>query len=490
MKNKKLVILATILLIGLFQTVNAVPDFGKLTEITSTNFLPETIRAGDIVSLAIDIKNRGSSITIIDLNATLDLGNQFEIIESNDFVATIKPQETKTITFRFRVKGDTFPGYFPTFLTLNYFREETLISEKQTILVPVTKTDKNIEITMSPKVISPGKINEIIFTIRNIGGSAVSNLSFSWEEENDLILPLGSDNKRFVSIVNAKESIELVYTVAADPNITTGIYPLDITISFTDFNGTRTQTSTVGLIIGGKTDFEVSAEILNSGQLSISIANIGSNNAEAVVIKIPQQQGINISGSTIEILGNLNKGDFTIANFETRSSFDRSVQTDTPTNGQRGGFNPFRRLQSNNNTETNDHESGFDQSGFTQRVTAGELEIEIDYTDTTGERQSVIKNVQLSSAGFNQSGFTSQRRRGGFPLLPVGLLILIVGGATAYNKLNAKRNWKTLGKILAVIIILFLVTIFLLQSNTIAMVVSTLISLGLLFWFFFKTKDK
>ncbi|MCH7902833.1 hypothetical protein IIC68_03710, partial [archaeon] len=112
------------------------------------------------------------------------------------------------------------------------------------------------------------------------------------------------------------------------------------------------------------------------------------------------------------------------------------------------------------------------------------------YTETTGERQSVIKNVQLSSAGFNQSGFTSQRRGGGFPWLPIGLLILIVGGATVYNKLNAKRNWKTLGKILAVIIILFLVTIFLLQSNTIAMVVSTLISLGLLFWFFFKTKEK
>ena len=86
MKNKKNLILTTILLIALVQTVSAVPDFGKLTEITSTNFLPETIRAGDIVSLAIDIKNRGSSITIIDLNATLDLGNQFKYLCKSNFM--------------------------------------------------------------------------------------------------------------------------------------------------------------------------------------------------------------------------------------------------------------------------------------------------------------------------------------------------------------------------------------------------------------------
>ncbi|MFH1587359.1 MAG: hypothetical protein ABID38_05865 [Candidatus Diapherotrites archaeon] len=486
-----------IMALTLLPTVSAATDYGFLTEITSTSFLPSTIHAGDVVSMALDVHNRGSAIQVVDLTATLDVGNQFEGIELTDSIELIKSDETKTIVFKFRVKENTLPTYYPVFLTLSYLREDKVVSETQSITVAVSKTEKNVDVTIEPRIINPGKQTEIIFSLKNIGGTPISNISFSWEEENDLVLPLGSDNKRYVSLLEPNNSKDVIYTVAADPNITTGIYPLNITVSFTDVNGTRTQTSQVGLLIGGSTDFEVSAEILDSGQISLSIANIGSNNAEAVVVRIPEQQGINISGTNIEILGNLNKGDFTLANFEMARAVQMDAASSQPTNQGIGiripGLGGARRPSTN---QTNGEESSNGNvSAFNNNLTSNKLLVQIDYTDTTGERQSVEKTVQLSSdrGTAAPSGTFNGAPAGGlgiFSLIPWVLLVLVVGAAVAFNMLKAKRDWKKLGVVLAGIAALFIVAIFLLRSDLIVVLVAAVASIAGLAWFFLKTQDK
>ncbi len=486
--SKKIIstICLVIMALTLLPTVSAATDYGFLTEITSTSFLPSTIHAGNVVSLAIDVRNRGTVISIKDLTATLDIGNQFEAVELTDKIELIESEATKTIVFKFRVRGDTLPGYYPASLTLTYLRDGDEVVEKQTVTVAVTKTEKNIDVVIEPRIINPGKQTELIFTLENIGGTPISNISFSWEEEDDLVLPLGSDNKRYISLLGANESKEISYTVAADPNISPGIYPLEVSMVFTDVNGTETQTSRVGLLIGGKTDFEVSAEILDSGQLSLSIANIGSNNADAVVVRIPQQAGVNISGSNVEILGNLNKGDFTLANFNMGQT-----RTTENTNQGMGVRFPGSRMVSTSNGESSDDKLQPSNNG----LTSSKLLIEIDYTDTTGERQSVEKTVQLNSgAGTYATGGTINGAHaegaGILSLVPWVLLVLIVGAAVAFNILKVKRDWKKLGVVLAGIAALFIVAIFLLQSDLFVVLIAAAASIAGLAWFFLKTKDK
>lgn len=469
-KNKRVWILFALSTLAL-PAVHAA-DFAYLINITQTTFLPTTIHSGDLVSLAMDIQNRGIAAAITDLNAQLDLGNQFESIKITDFISYIAPNSTKTLVFQFRVKPGTIAGYYPLSVDFNYTKDNApnLISEKQTVTVPVFTSQKNLDITVQPNVISPSVPTQLVFVLQNFGDLSVSNLSISWEEKNNLVLPVGSDNKRYLAQLDANQAAQVVYTVVADPNITTGVYPLNITISFVDNNGTQTKISQVGLIVGGTTDFEVSADPVNSGQLSVSVANIGSNNAGALVVKIPPQQTIRIMGSNTAILGNLNKGDFSLANF----------QVFQPATDQNAGFgqNRFQNRGTNAPTGT--------------VPTANTLIVEIDYTDTTGQRQIVQKTISLSApnnANAPASGGNAFRQRNStVGLAPWALLILTVGTALAFNRFGkTSKDWKKLGLLLLLPIALFLTDIFLFDSNPGGAAIATLVSVAALVWFF-KTK--
>ncbi|MCX6802336.1 MAG: hypothetical protein NT067_04455 [Candidatus Diapherotrites archaeon] len=473
----------------------ATADYAYLVDFTGTSFLPSTLYAGDVASVKIDLKNKGSGTPVTDLNSVLDLGNQFELVQAAESIDMLQPGQTKTLIFRFKVKEDTLPGYYPAFLTLSYTRGTDSSEQTYSFSVPVSKSEKKIDVTVEPKAINPGNQSELVFSLKNVGGSQISNLSFSWSEENNLVLPLGSDNKRYVSAIEAGETAKLTYIVAADPNITTGIYPLDLEMTFMDVNGIKTQTSQVGLIVGGGTDFEVSAD-LASGQLSLSIANIGSNNAEAVVVRVPKQNGINISGSTISILGNLNKGDFTVASFTVQTSTQASAlattgQTaasgTTPAGGQMPAGNGFQ-----GQTATGDTNAARSRQFDRNNAQVQSVTIEIDYTDTTGERQTAEKTVSLSQASTVSSldATTALRSRTSSQAIsPWMVLSAIFGLALIAGTIKSDR--KNLKKLIAVLVVavgLFLAVVYYLNSDQTYMLVAGAVSIALFALYFLKLR--
>ena len=447
------------------------PEYGYQIEVTNTTFLPSTIYAGDIINVEVELKNRSSETQLTNIEGKLELGDQFNGIHIVDSISDIIVGKTKPLAFEFQAKAGTPSGYYSVPLTITYSSNSDSLKQTQIILVPISKTDKSLDITIEPNVINPGKPTEVVFTIKNVGNTPVSNISLSWTETNNLVLPLGSDNKRFVDVLAAKQEAKVSYLITADPNITPGVYPLNISMTFNDIESTKTQTSIIGVIVGGTTDFEISAETLTTGQVSISIANIGSNNASAVVVRIPNQSGVTVSGSNTSILGNLNKGDFTLANFEIAMTSAQQMQLP---NGQPGGTRP----------------ADFN-AGSMQQAGRGKLEIEIDYTDTTGVRQSVEKTIEIASSTSysgttTQTGFAGRTRQtASSQYIPVSLLVLMAGGAIAFNRFKAgNKNWKKLGIIIALIIAMFLAAIFLLGSNLIAVITVTVASLAMLVWLF------
>jgi len=81
-----------------------------------------------------------------------------------------------------------------------------------------------------------------------------------------------------------------------------------------NINGTEKKISTIaGMYVGGGTDFDVAFSDNANSQMSFTIANIGSNPANSVSVVIPQQRSWSVSGSNSVIIGNLNKGDYTVA---------------------------------------------------------------------------------------------------------------------------------------------------------------------------------
>jgi len=468
-------------------------DYLYPAQITDYRFLPEIITAGDTVSMAVDIQNIGALVAMTDVNSTLDIGDYFEPVQITSNVNSIAAGSTKTTVLKFKVKDSTPSGYYQIFLNLSFNRTDYTgnvidVNQTKVLTVPVSASQKNVEIKVNPSVISPGNQTPLTVSILNNSSTPLSNVSFSWTESTGAILPLGSDNKRFASYIGAGEKFDFNYLVVADPSIVTGIYPLSVSLSYNDSNGQKTQTSQVGIVVGGKTDFQISSDTLSSGQVSFSIANIGSNNASAVVVKMPAQTGLTITGSDTVIIGTINKGDYSVANFTVQStdqnanSQRNNTRTGTQTNlpGQQspGISRDFNSPDMNSNP------------AFNQRQNQGGFIIDIYYTDTTGERQIIHYPFQLGTAKAtvtgmaSGNGFSSGRQQGTDNLLLIGVFAVILIIGVIFNKFVAKKDWKKLGIVALIGIIIPAIIIFFAPSSLSSVIFAAVFFIGILAVFF------
>ncbi len=376
-------------------------DPAHLININSVNYLPNTIYPGDVVSLAINIEDIGTINYIKDLTVSYELDDAFTNVENSYFIDEIKPKMQKTAILKFKVNENTIAGYYPILLNFDYYRNGNKINETQELTIPITKTSKNILLTVSPKKINPGKESELQLTLTNSNNSTISNIEVSWYEENNLILPLGSDNIKSIKSIEGNTFETVYYNVATDPNLSPGIYTLKTTIKFNDSNGIKTQTSNIGIIIGGETDFDVSVEYEGNNEYSFSIANIGTNDAESTLIEIPEQTGIKTIGTNQAILGGIDRGDYTMATFTIINS-NMTMQKIDPNNISKD--ENFRKLENKNN----------------------DLNIILYYTDTTGKRQTITKTVNLNNNTLtSNTNLKPQKNNNNWLFVIIGIIIII-----------------------------------------------------------------
>ncbi|MBI4173194.1 MAG: hypothetical protein HY519_00570 [Candidatus Aenigmarchaeota archaeon] len=246
-----------------------------------------------------------------------------------------------------------------------------------------------------PSTIAPGKPTGVIFILKNSGTAYLRNVAFTWAEKDNKILPLGSGNKKYIESIGPAESVQIPFTLVADPGVSSGAYTLSTDISYViGYNTTKSLNVNVGMFVGGAGDFEVGLQDAQAGSVSLSIANVGSNPATSVTVRIPDQDDFAVTGSSSSFIGNLNPGDFTLASFQLASRLR---------NNQTQGGRPL-------------------------------LKVEIIYTDTSGSRQTVEKQVDIRSlpAATNQNGqgaqdFQGQGRNGQFQRSGSGYNLVAIG---------------------------------------------------------------
>jgi len=223
----------------------------------------------------------------------------------------------------------------------------------------------NTEINdISPTNLIPGENAELTFELENTGNIDLINIIFSWEEETGNILPVGLSNTQSIDNLDEGDSEEFAFNVFTSASAEAGLYELVLTVKFKDINGTTiTELSKAGIIIGGQTDFDVSVSDISSSGIILSVANVGKNPANSVILTIPEQSNLKLSGSSSSIIGNLDKGDYSIASFQILS---------------------FSRTSSN-------------------------LNIEIQYTDTTGTRQALEKTIEIQSTSTTQTSQSTEQ---------------------------------------------------------------------------------
>ena len=352
----------------------------KGVSISLVNQDPDPAIAGDVMEIYLGIENIGGE-SANDLMVEFVPEYPFTLATDEPAVQNIGTMKSyqyddymKIITYTIKVDSDASAGSYDLKIRYYEFGDSKVIEKSITIDVKNREMAEIIQIDKTNLV--PGKQSGLTFTVNNVGKAPLRDLTFSWINEDKVILPVGSDNTKYIKNIEIGDSVDLDYQVIADPNADPGLYELKLYLTYDNpITYEEKEISTIaGVNVGGGTDFEVAFSDNSGTETSFSIANIGSNPAYSVSVIVPRQNGWEISGSNSVIIGNLNKGDYTVASFNLRSIqqvTDLQIQ-DVQADSKQIPGERLAMQESNS------------------------LIVQIAYTDTMGERKVIEKDVTLS----------------------------------------------------------------------------------------------
>jgi hypothetical protein len=316
---------------------NNYPDLSdsRGISVSLVNQDPDPAIAGDTIEIYLGIENLGGE-TVNNLIVELEPEYPFTLVEGESDkqkISTIKGYQKqdymKIITYMLKVDSDASAGSYE--LNVIYHDESGSLTKETSVTIDVKSKEMAQIIRIDRTDLVPGEQSSLKFTLNNVGGAPLKDLTFNWVNEDKIILPVGSDNTKYIKYVDIDESVELEYQVIADPNADPGLYELKLYLRYDNpITFEEKVISTIaGVYVGGKTDFDISFSESTVDETSFSVANIGSNPAYSISIIIPEQDGWSVKGSRTSIVGNLDMGDYTTTGFNLIPPKDGSTIKDS-----------------------------------------------------------------------------------------------------------------------------------------------------------------
>jgi hypothetical protein len=288
--------------------------------------------------------------------------NAVTILNNVDSLGTITDWGSqRTAKFRIYVNPEAIEGdyYFNVFVTYRGLQTDIsntpmMVTNKLEEQILTIKGKPMIMIVNSSlDIVAPTSKNTETLTFKNTGTGTVQNavLEINLANTNSVFSILGGGKQFSLGTLKAGDVSTITFNLAVDIAARPGVY--NIPVKITGQNNYSSD-NIMGLVVAGMTNFDISY-VETLGSFSLNVANVGISPASAVAVNLPRQKNFSITGATSSVIGNLNPGDYTSANFQ---------MTKTP-----GGGN--------------------------------NLELEILYTDTSGQRHTVTKSlpVTLASTG-------------------------------------------------------------------------------------------
>lgn len=356
---------------------------------------PNPARPGETVELTLSVQNFGNE-NLKNIVVTAQPEYPFSQVDGESLTKTISylnarqdEDDAATVKFKFKVASDVSAGTYELDIVTT---DSSGATKTTTLELEVRGKEYAQVVTISKSSIDFATEEQLDFVVTNTGSSPLKNMKISWQDSTGTILPVYSDNTKYISYLAANESVTVSYIIMADVNADPGLYQLDINLEVEDYNSNvSTISTTAGLFVGGGTDFDVAFSDNSDGEVSFSIANVGNNEAYSVKVSIPEQDGYTVSGSSSTIVGNLEKGDYTIASFTVSQQGAGGMPA---SDGSGPGGNTAASAASANSTASNN------------------LKVLIEYTDSAGQRNTVEKSVKLSQSS---AATTSTTGPGGMP---------------------------------------------------------------------------
>jgi len=440
MKKQIINIMSSLIIVLIVATsVSAIIPFVEGTWIVADilNQNPDPARPGEMVDIRFTIGNYGSEPSG-EVIVLFEPEYPFIPIAGEDYSVNIQslnpfPDENELQIVRFKVMVDQNAADGDEEITLNIIMDEGNIIRNLDFDIEIQGREYAQIITIDKSKINIGSEENLDFVITNTGNTPLQNMVFSWTEESGTILPIFSDNNKYIKYLGIGDSKTVSYNIMADVNAIPGLYQLDLVLEFdSSISLGQKINTTAGIFIGGKTDFDVTFSEGESGKTSLSVANIGNTPAYSIKVVVPIQDNFKVVGSSSSIVGNLDKGDYTIVSFTVVDL--RTIII--PTTGE---------------SLTDEQKAAKQAANFDNG-----LQVLVHYTDTSGVRHEVEKviPIQLATTTTDGSAPVPGSKRGMNTtestsssiwtnpvfMVPAILVILTIVGIIIYRKRSNKKK--------------------------------------------------
>jgi hypothetical protein len=282
-------------------------------------------------------------------------------------------------------------------------RELTLL-----FLTIITITLASAACTLTPKLINqdpypaiPGEYTKVVFQLEGLEDPKCKDVSFQIIEEFPFSLDKGSQNKITAKggfyIKDYETYLLAPYKLRIDKNALDGENPIEIKYSYTTFQSQPTYfVEQFNITVKDvRTDFETHIQRYSyeTKELTLELLNIGKENVDAVTIEIPEQKNIEIIGPKRKIIGDIDSNED-------------------------------------------------DRITFTALPKEGDINLKIIYTDQTGTRRTLEKQIFFNPNNFNKSieeksGLSSTMSFILGILIPIAILFIY-----RWNKKRKQKNSK------------------------------------------------
>jgi hypothetical protein len=275
----------------------------------------------------------------------------------------------------------------------------------------------NLKVTLlnqDPYPANPGDYVKVVFQVAGVGNSNCRGEIFELNPSYPFSLDENESAVRTLETMNYSDDYNtnwiIPYTLRIDKNALDGEAEIKVVYRFKNWDPAYSINQKFNITIqNSQTNFDAVIQDISGSDVSIAIANIGKYAANAVIVKIPEQDSFITKDVSGQMVGNLDSGDYTVVGFSLSQKMGQMIRTTAKTS---------------------------DSQPSVVNTSSNTLKFDIYYTDNIGERRVVGMELPLSLS--NSSGLTgmaggfSGRKRSSWSIWYTLLIIAAVFGIIAF----------------------------------------------------------
>jgi hypothetical protein len=321
MKNK----IALIILIAVLSIHFAAAELPGNVRITLLNQEPDPVAPWEYVDLRLKVENHGTQ-PVEELYVKLDSGFPLQIpasLNTEKYLGTLwgglYGSYGVVLNYRVRLSDNAAQGPNKFNVMYRSGNGEWASVELELNVRALHDMVAVDSIAINPEIIKAGDTASILFSIQNLGGTEIKDISvkLDFTEPGIPFVPDRELSQKLLSVLRPHEIGKLAFNIRVDPNAASRLYKIPLIIEYYDALNTKfTKTDVVGLEVGGRPELFVGLEQTSiftsgtTGDVILNIVNNGETDVKFLKVKIAEQEYFVVLDGQEQYIGNLDSDDY------------------------------------------------------------------------------------------------------------------------------------------------------------------------------------